>query len=144
MLHVGLDLSRRRLDYCVLGGDGERVEMGAVAPDADVLAGLVRAIELRHGRRLVRAAIESMNGARFVHDVLERCGWDVQIADALGGGLGLRVLCAQRGPFPARAPRRDLRSALRAWLRSRRGGQAVSVPDLTQNIGVRPAVGGGR
>jgi transposase len=26
--------------------------------------------------------IESMNGARFVHDVLERCGWEVQIADA--------------------------------------------------------------
>jgi transposase len=28
------------------------------------------------------AGIESMNGARFVHDVLERCGWDVAIADA--------------------------------------------------------------
>jgi transposase len=82
MLHVGLDLSRRRLDYCLLGGDGERVEMGVVAPDADALAGLVRLIELRHGPRPVRAVIESMNGARFVHDVLERCGWEVQIADA--------------------------------------------------------------
>jgi transposase len=30
----------------------------------------------------MRAAIESMNGARFVHDTLERCGWDAQIADA--------------------------------------------------------------
>jgi transposase len=82
MLHVGLDLSRRRLDYCLLGGDEERVERGAVAPDADALAGLVRLIELRHGRRAVSAVIESMNGARFVHDVLERCGWEVQIADA--------------------------------------------------------------
>src|ERR671931_514487 len=83
MLHVGLDLSRRRLDYCLLdGGDEERVERGAVAPDADALAGLVRLIELRHGPRPVCAVIESMNGARFVHDVLERCGWEVQIADA--------------------------------------------------------------
>jgi transposase len=82
MLHAGLDLSRRRLDYCLLGGDGERVETGAVAPDADALAGLVRLTELRHGPRAVRAAIESMNGARFVHDTLERCGWDVEIADA--------------------------------------------------------------
>jgi transposase len=82
MLHVGLDLSRRRLDFCLLGGDEERVERGAVAPDADALAGLVRLVELRYGPRPVRAAIESMNGARFVHDTLERCGWDVQIADA--------------------------------------------------------------
>jgi transposase len=77
-----LDLSRGRLDYCLLGGDGERVETGTVAPDADALAGLVRLIELRHGPRAVCAAIESMNGARFVHDALERCGWDVEIADA--------------------------------------------------------------
>ena len=27
--------------------------------------------------------IESMNGARFAHDTLERCGWDVEIADAV-------------------------------------------------------------
>jgi transposase len=84
MLHAGLDLSRRRLDYCLLDGDNEeRVERGAVAPDPDALCGLVRLIELRHGPRAVCAVIESMNGARFVHDVLERCGWDVQIADAV-------------------------------------------------------------
>jgi hypothetical protein len=33
------------------------------------------------GRR-VRAVIESMNGARFVHDTLEERGWEVLIADA--------------------------------------------------------------
>jgi transposase len=82
MLHAGLDLSRKRLDYCLLDEGGVVVETGAVAPDADALAGLVRLVELRHGPRPVMAAIESMNGARFVHDVLERCGWDVQIADA--------------------------------------------------------------
>jgi transposase len=30
----------------------------------------------------VRAVIESMNGARFVHDTLEEDGWEVLIADA--------------------------------------------------------------
>ena len=35
----------------------------------------------RAGRR-VRAVIESMNGARFVHDMLEERGWEVLIADA--------------------------------------------------------------
>jgi transposase len=35
----------------------------------------------RHGAP-IRAAIKSMNGARFVHDQLERGGWQVEIADA--------------------------------------------------------------
>ena len=30
MLHAGLDLSRRRLDFCLLDEEGERVEVGAV------------------------------------------------------------------------------------------------------------------
>jgi transposase len=81
MLHAGLDLSRKRVDYCLLGGDGRPLEVGAVAPDGDALAGLARLVELRYGVG-VRAAIESMNGARFVHDVLERCGWEVAVADA--------------------------------------------------------------
>jgi transposase len=33
-------------------------------------------------REPVRAAIESMNGARFVHDTLEELGWEVVVADA--------------------------------------------------------------
>jgi transposase len=83
MLHAGLDLSRRRVDYCLLGEGGERVEVGAAPADADGLGGLVRVIELRHGREPVTAAVESMNGARFVHDTLERCGWEVLVADAV-------------------------------------------------------------
>jgi transposase len=82
MLHAGLDLSRRRLDYCLLRGDGVVVETGAVAPDRDGLRGLARLVALRHARQPVAAVIESMNGARFVHDTLERAGWDVQVADA--------------------------------------------------------------
>ena len=82
MLHAGLDLSRRRLDYCLLDEVGERVEVAAAAPDGDGLRGLVAGVERRHGPVLVRAAIESMNGARFVHDTLERLGWEVEVADA--------------------------------------------------------------
>jgi len=79
MLYVGLDLSRKRLDFDARLADGEFVERGAVPPDADGLAGLVR----RLGGAEVLAVIESMNGARFVHDRLERLGWDVRIADAV-------------------------------------------------------------
>jgi hypothetical protein len=69
MLHAGLDLGRRRVDYCLLGGGGEGVEVGVAPAVGDGLGGLVRVVELRHGRQPVGAVIESMNGARFVHDV---------------------------------------------------------------------------
>jgi transposase len=78
MLHAGLDLSRRRLDVCLLDGHGGLVAETAVPADADGLRGLAGRLA---GRR-VRAVIESMNGARFVHDTLEEHGWDVLIADA--------------------------------------------------------------
>jgi transposase len=82
MLHAGLDLSRKRLDFCLLDEHGTHVEVGAAAPDADGLRGFARGIADRHGPVEVRAAIESMNGARFVHDTLEREGWEVEVADA--------------------------------------------------------------
>jgi len=82
MLHAGLDLSRRRLDYCLLDERGERLEVGAAPPDADGLAGLARRVRDLHGPVSVSVAIESMNGARFVHDALERAGWQVEVADA--------------------------------------------------------------
>ncbi len=59
---------------------GATKEVIAVSPDADALRSLA-ARTARHGEP-VRAAIESMNAARFVHDTLELCGWDVEIADA--------------------------------------------------------------
>jgi transposase len=71
-----------RLDYCLVDERGDRVEVGAAPPDGDGLRGFARRVELRHGPVLVRAAIESMNGARFVHDTLERCAWEVEVADA--------------------------------------------------------------
>src|SRR5216117_1381757 len=80
MLHVGLDLSRRRLDYLALTEDGIHLDVGAAPPDADGLRGLADRLAA-HGEPIC-AAIESMNGARFVHDTLERCGWEVSVADA--------------------------------------------------------------
>jgi transposase len=80
MLHAGLDLSRKRLDVCVLDEAGERVSVTAASPDAGGLRDLAGRVA-KFGAP-VSAAIESMNGARFVHDSLELCGWDVEIADA--------------------------------------------------------------
>src|SRR5438046_2297601 len=56
MLYAGLDLSRKRLDFHLLDGEGATVEVGAAPPDADGLRGL--------GERL------------------ELAGWQVEIADA--------------------------------------------------------------
>src|SRR5213078_1961764 len=81
MLYAGLDLSRQRLDVHVLDEEGRTVEVTAVRPDADALRSLVGFVD-RHGQA-VTATIESMNGARFVHDQLELAGWDVEIADAV-------------------------------------------------------------
>ena len=80
MLHVGLDLSRTRLDVCALMEGGEPAAITAVSPDADGLKGLAR--QLAGFGEPVRAAIESMNGARFIHDQLELAGWEVLVADA--------------------------------------------------------------
>ena len=81
MLYAGLDLSRQRLDVHLLDEDGRTVEVTAVRPDGDALRSLVAQVD-RYGQP-VSAAIESMNGARFVHDTLELAGWEVEIADAL-------------------------------------------------------------
>lgn len=80
MLYVGLDLSRKRLDFDALLASGERFLAGAVPPDAPGLASLV--LRLSDASGPVLATIESMSGARFVHDQLELAGWDVRIADA--------------------------------------------------------------
>jgi transposase len=78
MLYAGLDLSRKRLDVCLLTEEGEIVGEFGVPPDPDGLRGLIK----RVGAVPVLGVIESMTGARFVHDRLEQLGWDVRIADA--------------------------------------------------------------
>jgi transposase len=64
MLHAGVDVSRRRLDVCVLDARGEVLAQTAVPPDADGVGGLAG----RLAGLPVRAVIESVNGARLVHD----------------------------------------------------------------------------
>jgi transposase len=81
MLHAGLDLSRRKLDICLLSDRGEHLDQLVVPPDVDSLKTLARRIEEVHAEP-VMAVIESMTGARIVHDTLEQAGWDVEIADA--------------------------------------------------------------
>jgi transposase len=78
MLHAGLDLSRARLDVCLVDDAGGVVARTASPPDAD---GLRHLADKLRGQR-VRAVIESMTGARFVHDTLEELGWEVLVADA--------------------------------------------------------------
>jgi transposase len=81
MLHAGLDLSRKKLDICLLSGEGEHLDQFAVPPDAESLRRLARRIDEVHAEP-VCAVVESMTGARLVHDTLEAEGWDVEVADA--------------------------------------------------------------
>ena len=81
MLHAGLDLSRRKLDVCLLCEQGEHLDQLAVPPDVDSLRRLAGRIDEIH-REPVSAVVESMTGARLVHDTLEQEGWSVEIADA--------------------------------------------------------------
>jgi transposase len=81
MLHAGLDLSRKKVDVCLLSGQGEHLAQLVTPPDADALRGLARRVEETY-REPVCAVIESMTGARFVHDTLGQAGWSVKIADA--------------------------------------------------------------
>jgi transposase len=115
MLHLGLDLSRKRVDYHLLAEADETVEVGAAPPDADGLRML--AARLARHRQPIRAAIESMNGARFVHDQLELYGLEVAIADA-AKVKGLAPLACKTDRIDARVlaqlSQRDLVPAI--WL----------------------------
>src|SRR4051794_6888360 len=115
MLHVGLDLSRTRLDVHVMDAMGAPVLVTSAAPDTGGLASLVSRVG-EFGQP-VTAAIESMTGARFVHDQLELRGWQVQIADAVKV-KGLAPLAAKTDKIDAwvlaELSRRELVPAI--WL----------------------------
>jgi transposase len=81
MLHAGLDLSRKKLDLCLLSERGEHLDQLVVPPDVDSLRRLARRVDEVHAEP-VSAVVESMTGARLVHDTLEAEGWSVEIADA--------------------------------------------------------------
>ena len=109
MLYAGLDLSRKRLDVHVLREDGTTALVTAVSPDTDALRTLARRVSAEG--EPVRATIESMNGARFVHDTLEFAGWEVLIADAQRV-RGLAPLSAKTDKIDARVLAELTRRAL--------------------------------
>src|SRR4051794_35000369 len=115
MVHVGLDLSRTRLDVHVMDESGTPLAVTTAAPDRGGLA--VLADQISGFGSPVSAAIESMNGARFVHDQLELRGWEVEIADAVKV-KGLAPLAAKTDKIDAwvlaELSRRDLVPAI--WL----------------------------
>ena len=115
MLYAGLDLSRKRLDVHVLREDGTTALVTAVSPDTDALRTLARRVSAEG--EPVRATIESMNGARFVHDSLEFAGWEVLIADAQRV-RGLAPLAAKTDKIDARVLAELTRRALvpEIWL----------------------------
>src|SRR5436305_14326905 len=82
VLHVGLDLSRRRVDVCLVSSEGELVEHFRAPADRDGLYGLTRRVAVYD--EPVRRVEESMHGARFVHDELIKDRWGVLVACAHG------------------------------------------------------------
>jgi transposase len=67
------------MSACFRGGDS--ISTSSRLPDVDSLRRLARRIDEVYGEP-VYAVVESMTGARLVHDTLERVGWSVEIADA--------------------------------------------------------------
>jgi hypothetical protein len=95
MLHVGLDLSRKRVDVCLISEEGELGDELAAPFDEDGLCRLSERVAAKHAGR-VRAVVESMNGARFVHDTLE-AQWPDPVhrsacCESRWSGLGCRVV----------------------------------------------------
>jgi transposase len=114
MLHVGLDLSRRRVDVAVLDAAGRQVLQTTASPDEGGLRDLVVRVGVGEP---VCAAIESMTGARHVRDVLASAGWQVAVADA-ARVKGLAPLACKTDKIDAwvlaELSRRDLVPAI--WL----------------------------
>jgi transposase len=103
-LYVGGDLSRKRLDWLAVWADGAECGQGAACPDRQ---GLTRfAGVLRPLAEEVVVVIESMTGARFVHDELEAHGLEVQIADARRARFAAELLQLSSG---AKTDRLDAR-----------------------------------
>jgi transposase len=125
MLHAGLDLSRRRLDVCLLSDQAEVIEQTAVPPDADGLRGLVGRVG--RYRQPVRAVIESMNGRGSCTTRSRSTGGRVLIADAQKV-KGLAPLACKTDKIDARVlavlSERDLVPAI--WLPTRASAVSAS------------------
>jgi hypothetical protein len=66
MLHAGLDLSRKKIDVCLLSRAGEIVEEWASPPDGDGLRGLrVYEVAAARVRRMGKRKIMRPQRSRF-------------------------------------------------------------------------------
>ena len=114
-----------------------RVETTAAPPDADGLRGLAERLA-GHGQPIC-AAIESMNGARFVHDALERWAGTWRLADAQKV-KGLAPLAAKTDRIDAfvlaELARRDLVPAI--WLPDAGGARRARAGALPPPPGASP------
>ena len=77
MNYVGIDWAYRRAAWCALNESGRIEGEGMIPADEDGLARLV----LELGPE-IKACVETMSGAVWVKDQLERCGWSVEVAPA--------------------------------------------------------------
>lgn len=77
MHYVGIDWSYSRAAWCAKNAGDRIYGEGKVPADADGLAKLVAKLGPD-----VKACVEMMSGAAWVHDRLTQAGWDVDIADA--------------------------------------------------------------
>ncbi|MFZ0376424.1 MAG: hypothetical protein WAL38_01225 [Solirubrobacteraceae bacterium] len=110
MLHVGLDLGRKRIEVCLISDQGELIDRFAAIPDRDGLYGLARRVAV-YGEP-VRGVVESMNGARFVYDELSAQDWEVLVADAQKvKGLAPLACKTDKSAWAAVHPR-----AMKCWL----------------------------
>jgi hypothetical protein len=100
---TGSESSRDRRLSALERGSGEVVDDWASPPHADGLCG--PAARAAMWASAARGVIESMNGARFVHDRLEEHGWDVLIADGTKV-KGLAPWACDRQGTPASSARR--------------------------------------
>jgi transposase len=123
MLYAGLDLSRKKVDVHVLDGLGRTIGVTSVPPERRCLLEL--AARFSAVGEEVTAVIESMTGARFVHDTLELAGWEVLIADAARA----RALA----PLTAKTDRID------AWVLAELGRRDLVPAIWLPDIGTRSA-----
>ena len=61
MLHVGLDLGRKRVDVCLISGEGELVARFPAPADRDGLCGLTRRVAVYRVGRM--GAVRAASGA---------------------------------------------------------------------------------
>ena len=119
---LGLDLSRKRVDVCLISSEGELIDhfRGAGGSRRPVRAGRRVAVY----DEPVRGVVESMNGARFVHD---------ELVALWVGGAGRRRAAGQGAGAVGVQDRQDRRA--------RAGGAVVprsGAGDLAADAGAAP------